>query len=170
MKKTKIQNNSGLTLCIAVSETCDSFSSVAEAVYAKIQNAIDNDSAALYNGNDEKVEVPILTPIRNLFPKTHNPESPQFEGLFNGWEKACHLLMVDASKCATDIFISLIVEHFSEDLATIWAAALKEAQKDKDFPVFLGEDCAAVHVDLTDGSWFEFIIENCSAQDEDEDN
>lgn len=167
MKKTKIQSN-GLSLCIAVSETSDMFSTVAESIYEKVQNAIDNDSLALYNGNDEpkEIDVPLLAPIRSLFPQSHNPSSPEYEGMFYGWENANHLLMVDASKCATENFINLIVKHFSSDIVEMWASALKEAQQDKEFPVFLGDDCAAVHIDLNDGSWFEFIIENVSSTSE----
>lgn len=159
MKKTEAKTTTGLALCLAVSETADTESTAALRIYDAVQSAIDRNAAVIYNGNDETIDVPFIAHIIQMHPDFVR-DSPEYDGPFEGWETASHLYMVEASRCPQDKFIDLVTEHFSDDIISLWAETLRAAQTHPDIPIFLGDGCVAIHIDNTDESWFEYIIES----------
>lgn len=155
---TDTQNYS-LIFNMAVSETTNMESKTAQHIYEVVQNAVDRDAAVLYMGNNETIEVPFIAHIRQMHPDFVSTSEEDYNGPFEGWDFATKLYMVEASRCNQDTFIDFVTKHFSPELISIWAKTLKTAQDDSDFPIFLGSGCAAIHVDNSDGSWFEYIIE-----------
>lgn len=147
-----------VALCIAVSETSDPNSETAYRIYRQVQDGIDTDSAVLYNGNDEQIDVPFIARLRAMHPDFVEG-AVDYEGPFEGWENVSHIYMVDGSRCKQDMFIDLVTKSFSSELICLWGETLNAAQTHPDIPVFLGDGCVAIHCDLIDETWFEYIIE-----------
>lgn len=156
MKTTPLPNNHNL--CIAVYETSNMESETAQIIYRKLQEAIDNNCAVIYNGNDEKIKVPFIARLHQLHPDFVK-EAEEYEGPFDGWDNSTHIFMVDGSRCSQDQFIDIVAKNFSNDIIKMWAQSLKLASIESDLPIFLGKGCLAIHCDQNDGTWFEYIIE-----------
>lgn len=157
MKTTSLQNTHNL--CIAVCETSNVESETAQIIYRKLQESIDKNSAVIYNGNDEKIEVPFVARLHRLHPNFIK-ESEEYEGPFDGWDNCTHILMVDGSRCSHDQFIDIVTKNFSNEIIKMWAHTLKLSISQSNLPIFLGQGCLAIHCDQNDGTWFEYIIES----------
>lgn len=147
-----------ISLSLAVTDTTDTEGVSANRVYKIMQDAIDRNAAVIYNGNDEQIDVPFIAHIQQMHPD-FAPTSSDYDGPFDGWDLSEHIYMVEANRCTQDQFIEYVTTHFSSDIVALWAETLKAAQEHPDFPVFLGEGCVALHIDNSDDSWFEYIIE-----------
>lgn len=130
------------TLCIALSE-CEGDSAEMEAVASRIGASIKNDGKTIYNGNDEEIDVPQLFKTAELHPKYVHREQE-----FGGWLNAKHIKMIDFGKCGSEQRHDLLKAHFDSKTFQAWLDNRKE---------FDNAETVAVHIDQTDGSWYEYV-------------
>lgn len=130
------------SLCIALTE-CEGNSAEMEAVASRIGASIKNGGKSIYNGNDEEIDVPQLFKTAELHPKYVHREQE-----FGGWLNAKHIKMIDFGKCGTEQRHDLLKQHFDSKTFQTWLDCRKE---------FDNASTVAIHVDDTDGSWYEYI-------------
>lgn len=130
------------TLCIALSE-CEGDSAEMEAVASRIGASIKNGGKTIYNGNDEEIDVPQLFKTAELHPKYVHREQE-----FGGWLNAKHIKMIDFGKCGSEQRHDLLKAHFDSKTFQAWLDNRKE---------FDNAETVAVHIDRTDGSWYEYV-------------
>lgn len=130
------------TLCIALSE-CEGDSAEMEAVASRIGASIKNGGKTIYNGNDEEIDVPQLFKTAELHPKYVHREQE-----FGGWLNAKHIKMIDFGKCGSEQRHDLLKAHFDSKTFQAWLDNRKE---------FDNAETVAVHIDQTDGSWYEYV-------------
>lgn len=130
------------SLCIALSE-CEGDSAEMEAVASRIGASIKNGGKSIYNGNDEEIDVPQLFKTADLHPKYVGREQE-----FGGWLNAEHIKMIDFGKCGAEQRHDLLKQHFDSKTFQAWLDCRKE---------FDNASTVAVHIDQTDGSWYEYV-------------
>lgn len=130
------------TLCIALSE-CEGDGAEMEAVASRIGASIKNGGKTIYNGNDEEIDVPQLFKTAELHPKYVHREQE-----FGGWLNAKHIKMIDFGKCGSEQRHDLLKAHFDSRTFQAWLDYRKE---------FDNAETVAVHIDQTDGSWYEYV-------------
>ena len=115
------------------------------ATVAKVGASIKNSGSTIYNGNDENMSVPTLMKSAELHPTYVGKETS-----LGGWTDVQKITVIDFEKLPKD------AEHRERVLRSELNDTTVDMWRDN-IDEFNDDDVVAIHIDDTDGSWYEYV-------------
>lgn len=117
----------------------------------RIQQSIDNEGIVLYNGNDEKIEVPLIACMAQVYPSFVR-DSAEWVEEFYGWTNSNRTIVIYFNRVSSDKREALLRQYFDEKTVECWLCYRV---------LFDSDETMAIRVEDSDGSWHEHIISVC---------
>ena len=114
----------------------------------RVQHAIDHHGINIYNGSDETEEVPFISGIEQVYPE-YVRGSEEWTDEFYGWVGSDSTIVIYFDRIAEHQRESVLRQYMADSTVECWLANIDR---------FNTHDVMAVHIDDSDGSWYEQII------------
>lgn len=124
---------------------------------ALVQKSIDAKGGIIYNGSQEYEEVPFYCNILQVF-YNFDPEDEEYLGCsFPGWHDFAKVTAVHFERVAAEQREEILRSIFVSSTVDMWLVYRDQ---------FDNNDTLAVRTELTNGQWFETIMNNCNKKNE----